>query len=105
MRQEKRPAMTTTLYDLISALHLHVGVEDDQMITAMVTYLLRTGQIRCIETSPTDHDRIRHHEDWYLNDAFVFPACRKFQPTSSIDLREQTPVGSGLVEGACDGRA
>lgn len=102
MRQEKRPAVTTTLYDLISALHL--GVEDDQMITAIVTYLLRTGQLRFVETLPADHDRTRQHEDWHLNDAFVLPARRTFQPTLSIDLWEQTSVGSGFAEGACDGR-
>ena len=52
MRKEQRPAITTTLYDLISILHTQVGVEDDQMITAMVTYLLRTRQIRCIKPTP-----------------------------------------------------
>jgi hypothetical protein len=29
MGKEQRPAMTTTLYDLISTLHTQVGVEDD----------------------------------------------------------------------------
>jgi hypothetical protein len=80
MGKEQRPAMTTTLYDLISTLHKQVGVEDDQMITAMVTYLLRTGQIRCIATSPTDHDRTGHHQDWHLHDACVVSAVRSSSP-------------------------
>jgi hypothetical protein len=98
MGQAKRPAMTTTLYDLISALHMYVGVEDDRIITAIVTYLLRTGQIRFTEKSSTEYDRIRHQEDWYLKDVFAFPTRLKSQPTSSINVWEQTPVGSGCAE-------
>ncbi len=94
MRQDARPATTTTLYDLMSALHTHVGVEDDQMITALVTYLLRTGQIRFIEESHTDDDWIRHHENRYPNDAWVFPARLKSQPTSSITPWEHTQVAA-----------
>lgn len=93
MRLTARPAITTTLYDLINTLHTHVGVEDDRLVTAIVTYLLRTGQIRCIETLPTDHGWIGHHEDGYLNDAFGFPAHQKFEPpTSSTNLWQHTPV-------------
>jgi hypothetical protein len=73
MRQDAYPTITTTLYDVISALHTLVGVEDDQVITAMVTYLLRTGQIRRIEISPTDPGWIRYHEHRHLNDAFACP--------------------------------
>ncbi len=105
MRQETRRTITTTLYDLISALHTHVGVEDDQVITTIVTYLLRTGQIRFIEKWPTDHGWITHREDWHLNDSFVFPSRRKSQPTSSINPWEKTGVGAGLAKGACDVRA
>jgi hypothetical protein len=80
MGKEQRPAITTTLYDLISTLHTQVGVEDDQMITAMVRYLLRTRQIRCIETSPTDHDRTGHHPDWHLHDVCVVSSVRSLSP-------------------------
>jgi hypothetical protein len=74
MGKAQHPVIITTLYDLISTLHTQVGVEDDQMITAIVVYLLRTGQIRCIETSPTNHDRTGHHPDWYPYDACVVSA-------------------------------
>ena len=94
MRQDARPATTTTLYDLMSALHTHVGVEDDQMITAIVTYLLRTGQIRFIEESHTDDDSIGDPEDWRLNEAWVLPDRLKSQPTSSITPWEHTQVAA-----------
>ena len=80
MEKEHRPAITTTLYDLISTLHTQVGGEDDQMITAIVTYLLRTGQIRGIEPSPPAHDRTGHHQDWHLHDACVVAAVRSSSP-------------------------
>ncbi len=105
MRRETRRAITTTLYDLISALHTHVGVEDDQVITALLMYLLRTGQLTFLETWPTDHGWITDSEDWRLNDACVFPSRRKSQLTSSINPWEQTGVGAGRAEGACDVRA
>jgi hypothetical protein len=74
MGKAQHPVIITTLYDLISTLHTQVGVEDDQMITAIVMYLLRTGQIRCIETSPTNHDRTGHHPGWHPYDACVVSA-------------------------------
>lgn len=92
MRQETRRAITTTLYDLINALHTQVGVEDDQMITAIVTHLLRTGQIRFSEKSHTDDDSIGDPEDWCLNEAWVLPARLKSQPTSAITPWEHTQV-------------
>ena len=95
MGKEQRPVMTTTLYDLISTLHTQVGVEDDQMIIAIVTYLLRTRQIRYIETSPPDHDRTGHHPDWHLHDACVVSAVQSSSPrTPPVGAKERASWAS-----------
>ncbi len=43
--KQARPAITTTLYDLMAALQKQVDPEHEHVITAIVAYLLRTGQI------------------------------------------------------------
>ena len=91
MGKEQRPVMTTTLYDLISTLHTQVGVEDDQMITAIVTYLLRTRQIRYIETSPPDHEQTGHHPDGHLHAVCVVSAVQSSSP--------RTPLGGSKRAG------
>ncbi len=43
--KQARPAITMTLYDLMAALQRQVDPEYEHVITAIVVYLLRTGQI------------------------------------------------------------
>ena len=45
MKQVTRRAITTTLYDVIGALHTEMGLEDDQVITAIVSRLMQTDQL------------------------------------------------------------
>ncbi len=106
MKQAARPAITTTLYDLIAALHAQVGLEDDKVITAFVVHLLRTGQITFPGKLSTYHGRVKNHDDWHLNEASsVFPSHLEPQPASSIDPWEKPQALSGLAEGARGVRA
>lgn len=45
MRQAAYRTITTTLYDLISALQQQIQVADDHVIAVLVAYLLQSGQI------------------------------------------------------------
>jgi hypothetical protein len=76
------------------------------MITAMVTYLLRTGQIRGIEPSPPDHDRTGHHQDGHLHDACVVSAVRSSSPRTppgGIEKPGELGEVAGIPEAEEDG--
>ena len=58
MRPVARRAIRTTLYDLVLILHTHVGVEDDQAVSAFLAHLLRTKQITSQREWASKHGRI-----------------------------------------------
>lgn len=105
MRQAKRPAMTTTLYGLISTLHLYVDVQDDQIIAAIVTYLLRTGQIRRTRKSPTDLGcLIGTVRRWLFSGCRWFRACQHAVDWSSGSIRARPPQAPSDFRPASEAR-
>jgi hypothetical protein len=42
--------ITTTLYDLITALHTVTELDEDDLVVALVTYWVRTGRLTLIDT-------------------------------------------------------
>ena len=58
MRPVARRAIRTTLYDLVLILHTHVGVEDDQVVTALLCHLPQTKQITSQREWSSKHGRI-----------------------------------------------
>jgi hypothetical protein len=51
-REEEMPLrITTTLYDLITALQDVGGLEDDVRVVAMVVCLLQAGRLTCLRTT------------------------------------------------------
>jgi len=51
----ERTAITTTLFDLIAALHEEVGPDEEELVTAAVVHLCTSGRLRFLGT-PTDYE-------------------------------------------------
>ena len=62
MRPVAHPTIRTTLYDLVLILHTHIGVEDDQVVSAFLAHLLRTKQITSHLDWPSKHEEIECRE-------------------------------------------
>ena len=56
MRAVAHQAICTTLYDLVLILHTDIGVDDDGVVTAFLSHLLRTKQITSHRDWPSKHE-------------------------------------------------
>jgi hypothetical protein len=62
-RAETPSHLTTTLYNLITALQDVVAPDDDTLVVAMVVHLLRSGRLLWDETDSVRRRPARRRED------------------------------------------
>ncbi len=85
MKQATYRAIRTNLYDVIDALHTQMSIEDDQIITALVSRLIQDSHLSFCRSWPTNHD-------W---DGCDDDKCRHDAPATTISQLvgpEQPPI-------------